>query len=261
MTRKQNIFGYGFSLEGRRADWQELESGLPTRGAHCPLTADLLDLALGQADPKVGKSLKDHLAGCDYCRGRFGAQERAVQRFRASHAGAASNSSAYSDVVAEFRQRRHPSRRGKVETVHSRAADDGQSRYQHRVTLLLPGEEPGLPLHAILDWGRSRLAQAGAGVPSPWRVALRLPLPDTGFGPGNAEPELVALAGCQVRLDLLPDPALSPWPPETFETQLDWDPDHKVLVSHPEVVSLDDPAALDEVELFPGGRVQGLDAE
>jgi hypothetical protein len=261
MTRKQNIFGYGFSLEGHRAAWQELESGLPARGADCPLTADLLDLALGQADPKVSERLRGHLAGCDYCRGRFEAQQRAVQRFRAPQAGSPT-SSAYSDVVAEFRQRRRPSRRGKVETVHSSwAADDGQNRYQHRVTLFLPEGEPGLPLHAILDWGRDQPARAGAGGPGPWWVALRFP--STGDDPerGNAESDLAALAGCQVRLDLLPDLALPPRYPESLETQLYWDPSHTVLVSDPDVVSMDDPAALAEVAFFPGRRIQGLAAE
>ena len=63
-ARNTLIVGYGYSPEGLAAAWQELEAGLPTKGADCPHTLDLLDLHLvGVVDQGPGDVL-DELLHC-----------------------------------------------------------------------------------------------------------------------------------------------------------------------------------------------------
>ena len=80
MNPSNFFLGYGFSPEAREAEWRELEGNLPAKRSDCPLTAEFLELAAGQAFPEEEARLKDHLSTCDSCRTRFQFQQRAVRR-------------------------------------------------------------------------------------------------------------------------------------------------------------------------------------
>src|SRR5262249_31152884 len=61
-----------------------LASG-PVRGPDCPLTYELLELALGrlaEGSARAGAILAHLEARCEYCGPRFAAQQRAVARLR-----------------------------------------------------------------------------------------------------------------------------------------------------------------------------------
>src|SRR5262249_12469341 len=104
MNRINLILGYGFSLEGREADWGDLEAGLPARGPNCPLTAELLELALGQTQASEGDRLRAHVSECASCRSRLEVQQRAVQR--AETMRSPSVPTLQEQVAADFQARR-----------------------------------------------------------------------------------------------------------------------------------------------------------
>src|SRR4051812_15210054 len=79
MNEKWPLFGYGYSLEGRRGAWEELEAVLPAKGPNCPPTLDWIDLVLDQNTNK-GSDLHAHRAGCAYCEARYAALQRAAAR-------------------------------------------------------------------------------------------------------------------------------------------------------------------------------------
>src|SRR5438067_2044197 len=56
------IVAYGFSTPSLEAYWAELEEDLPVKKPDCPLTADLMELALGLADaPATGANPEANL--------------------------------------------------------------------------------------------------------------------------------------------------------------------------------------------------------
>src|SRR5262245_20115110 len=57
------------SLPPAEADWAEFEARFLGKKPDCPLTADLIELAQGEAAPDAAARLREHLKGCDYCRG------------------------------------------------------------------------------------------------------------------------------------------------------------------------------------------------
>jgi hypothetical protein len=249
MNRTNLILGYGFSLEGREADWEELEAELPVRGPNCPLTADLLEFALGQVQsPQEADRLRVHVSECVSCRNRLDVQQRAVRRAESLRA-ATPAATLQEQVAADFRARRKPHRRGAMRPVSKLLlADSGKP-----VALLAPND-PGLPpLNAVLQWSKPDPNRND----SPWYVTLRLPSQALEPTWGNPESELEELSGYLVRLTFwIADrkPGLS------VEARLDWDAEHKQLVSHrPERVALSDPQAVTDVEFFPVERIKGLD--
>ncbi len=73
MTNERDLLLYSIPPEGG-AVWAEFEAAFPGKKPDCPLTADLIELALGQADDA---RLREHLAGCADCRALVEAYRRA----------------------------------------------------------------------------------------------------------------------------------------------------------------------------------------
>src|SRR5947208_1793070 len=96
--------GYGFSREGLEEQWAALELRLPKKTPDCPLTYDLIELALGQVTPPQSTRLHQHLSECAYCRERFESQQRASAPERRRFAALAGLVRA--DVAGDFQQRR-----------------------------------------------------------------------------------------------------------------------------------------------------------
>jgi hypothetical protein len=61
------------------AAWAEFEAALLGKRPDCPFSADLIELALGQADPASAAKLHQHLEGCTYCRTCFEAYQQAAE--------------------------------------------------------------------------------------------------------------------------------------------------------------------------------------
>jgi hypothetical protein len=67
MTSERDLLWYSLPPEGDAA-WEEFEAGFRGKKPDCPLTADLIEFARGQADNATAARVKDHLPGCDACR-------------------------------------------------------------------------------------------------------------------------------------------------------------------------------------------------
>ncbi len=63
MTSERDLLRCSLPPEGDAA-WEQFRAGFPPRNSDCPLTADLIECALGQADARV----QQHVSGCDACR-------------------------------------------------------------------------------------------------------------------------------------------------------------------------------------------------
>jgi hypothetical protein len=258
--RKQGIYGYGFSLEGLVAARHELETDRPARGPTCPLTADLMDLALGQAEAADARRLRDHLADCPGCQVRFASQERAVQQLQ-EQTSQAPPSKLRAEVLGELRDRQRLRLRGAVTTIARLAADGGPNTIKQVVTLMpVTDGTCGAAMHAVLEWNRSAAGSAGGQIPGPWSVTLSLPLRSSAEHHerehANAETDLNALAGRPVRLKLLTSNPLESY---HLETQLHWDPDHTELISHPETVAVKDPGCIASADCVPNKPIERLD--
>jgi hypothetical protein len=244
------LFGYGFSPQGRDADWEDIEADLPARGPDCPPTADYLDLALGQASSQTEASLRAHLqGGCPYCQGRFEAQQRAVGMSRTLAAAAPPRAA----VVAELRSRRAAVCAGNLQRLPAAWKGDtaGPLPIDYQVTLAFPPDSHRPTLQAYVQL--SRRGPHG----SPWYVAVRLPSFTSDQHHGNAPADLDALDGHLVRLLLIGRDAKTSCP---VETRLDWDSRQEQLVSHPERMPLiADPPDVTRIECSVVQRIEDLD--
>jgi hypothetical protein len=78
MTNERDLLVYSLPPEGGVA-WEEFEAAFPAKKPDCPLTADLIELAGGQADAVAAARLGEHAAGCADCRASLEAYRRAGQ--------------------------------------------------------------------------------------------------------------------------------------------------------------------------------------
>jgi hypothetical protein len=75
MTNERDLLWYSLPPEGEAA-WEEFEAGFLGKKPDCPLTADLIEYAQGQADAAVAGRVKEHVPGCDACRTWLEAYQR-----------------------------------------------------------------------------------------------------------------------------------------------------------------------------------------
>jgi hypothetical protein len=265
MNTHDDFLGYGFSPHGREADWRDLEADLPVKGPNCPLTADLFDLALGLASGPEAARLRAHIdgdrlsdkTGCPYCRSRFEAQRRAIQRADELQDQAAVSTPLSEQIAAAFRNRGRYRRSGAVQAVKTLAADGDLVVIDQHVTLGLPDgpAETAAPLELFIQWSRPRQDEAGPGGAHRWSVTLRLPSRTADAPTGTVREDLQRLGGRQVQVTWTAPGAGHAW---QVQTDLYWDVQQ--LVSHPEDVLIEDPGVLTHVELTLGESARGLDA-
>jgi hypothetical protein len=250
--------GFGFSPEALEASWRELEQGQPEKGPDCPLTADLLDLALGLATGQRETDLHHHLKACGYCNSRFQAQSRSA-RYNSHPEPSATVPTLREQIVTTFGERLHAVRKGKLVQEETRAADDGRE-VRRQFWRLQPRDGKGAELlNLFLEWTPSQgTARSGTGGQA-WSVLFWLAVEQTNQeSTRDRSDPLDWFDRRQVRLTLTP--ADRSWV-RVVETQLNRDntePD--AIVSNPVVIHLDHPEHLANVEFAPGDLVQEHDA-
>jgi hypothetical protein len=242
MSQTKPILGYGYSLEGREAAWKELEAGLPARGPNCPRAADLLEFALEQVHfPAEETRLRAHVFGCAICKSRLEVQQQAVQQAESLRASPPA-ATLQEQVAAAFLACRRPRWAGAVQPAPRKlATDNTPSVINHQVTLSACDDRVQPSLIGFLQW-----TSPDSEPKNPWYVTLRLPLQASDPMAENAEAALEELTRHIVRLIFL---SADRRPGLSLETQLEWDEDHKELISHPQRVPIADPQTITGVEL------------
>ncbi|HEY7310984.1 MAG TPA: hypothetical protein VH643_16590 [Gemmataceae bacterium] len=261
MAENMGILGYGFSREGRDADWQELEAELSAKGPDCPLTADLLDLALNWGQGSDAQRVREHLdSGCAYCRGRFEAQQRAIAQAEELPIAPmdvprvpAVGPSIFERVSARLRERTTTPRRlvGEMKPVLRLAGDSGPRKRPFQVALREEGAEAGPDVLNV----EVSFYQPDPTAAKTWSLELYAPVKNRDGEHVNAEPRLRELDGRAVRLVLK---SADFAPVKKLTTALDWDPAGQQLVSLNSTLEIDDPARIKYLELLPRKRIDGL---
>lgn len=275
MKETMNILGYGFSREGRDADWQELEAELPAKGPDCPLTGDLLDLALNREQQAEAARVREHLDGCDYCRGRFEAQKRAIAQANAFRADAA-GPSLFESVSLLLEERIADRLVGEMKLVPAapptaagprlaagsvpslaaacgplQSTACGPREHSFEVALRKEGDKAGSD--ALNGLVFVRMPESAAA--STWSVVFSAPVKTPERKHGNTESRLRDLSGREVLLVLKTADFADV---KSLTTRLDWDPLEKQLVSLKRTIEIDDPTRLKHLEFTRCKRIVGL---
>jgi hypothetical protein len=258
MNTNSAFLGYGYSADALEAAWQELERGQLEKGPDCPLTADLLDLALGLTEGQREADLHRHLQGCGYCDSRFQAQVRAAQA-NTHPSNQSAGPTLREQIVASFAERLHAVRVGTLVVELPLAADAGRMVLRQSARLApRQGGKGADRLHLFLEWTPHEAATpSGTGTRS-WSVLLWLPVQPNDPDQANRPADLSYFDRRQVRLTLTP--ADRSWV-RVIQTQLNWDNTRRdAIVSNPVVVHLDNPEQIADMEFSPGEPVQQHDA-
>lgn len=226
MDSPLGVFGYGYSLEGRFADVEEIEADEPVRGPDCPPTADFVELALGQASTELEAVLRTHLTTeCLYCVPRFEAQQRALEESQRLSASAVPPRTA---IATELRIRRNlvGVGEGRFIPVHKGDTVSSCVPIEWEGVITFPTTTGRLELKTHLLFSRR-------GEDRPWHLTLRLPSALR----GNTAAGLDRLDGQQVKLALILKNRKDPLQVDLrLEADQPRDNPQRELVSHPEPI-------------------------
>jgi hypothetical protein len=249
MKKNSTFLGYGWSASGLEADCPDPSAAMPAKGPDCPLTADLLDLALTLVDPEAEDTLRKHLTKCAYCEARYLAQCRAVQQAEGLRT-AVPAPTPRERMAKELAARIRNIRVGAVQMLRLKPLKaDGDAPVKQYVCLTLP-EQASMQdgLNALLHWTAVRRPNNASRDAESWSLILRLPTRQSDADHGNADADLQSFDRRRIVLSLLPR---NGGRTHFVDTQLLWATDRTALVTHPSTVRLDNPERIQFVEFSP----------